>query len=269
MTVTVNQNSQTRAGNGVATSFSFSPVRIYSADQLRVYLINPSGVVTEIFSPDFTVDITSDGFQAVTGSVIYPADLVTPLPSGWSIRMDRNLPYLQDRIDLENQGGYDSELVESQFDYVTYLTQQIVADLATAVKVPVGSSIDPNDLLDEFLAATVNIEDFNTRYLGAKAADPATDNSGDPLTTGALYFNTGLAQLKVYDGASWVGFGANTDELASISAADTTAGYLEDKLLVGQETVKTKQNPGGNETLTFSLSQNAINSTRLYMYSNY
>lgn len=53
------------------------------------------------------------------------------------------------------------------------------------------------------LASTLSAYDnFDDRYLGAKASDPSTDNDGDPLVSGALYFQTGSG-MKVWTGSSW------------------------------------------------------------------
>lgn len=53
------------------------------------------------------------------------------------------------------------------------------------------------------LASTLAAYDnFDDRYLGAKANDPSTDNDGDPLVGGALYFQTG-AGMKIWTGSSW------------------------------------------------------------------
>lgn len=53
------------------------------------------------------------------------------------------------------------------------------------------------------LASTLAAYDnFDDRYLGAKASDPATDNDGDPLVGGALYFQTGSG-MKIWTGSSW------------------------------------------------------------------
>jgi hypothetical protein len=53
------------------------------------------------------------------------------------------------------------------------------------------------------LASTLAAYDnFDDRYLGAKASDPTTDNDGDPLVGGALYFQTG-AGMKVWTGTTW------------------------------------------------------------------
>jgi hypothetical protein len=52
-------------------------------------------------------------------------------------------------------------------------------------------------------AAAASADNFDDTYLGAKASDPSTDNDGDPLTSGDLYFNTTSNELKVYNGSSW------------------------------------------------------------------
>lgn len=44
----------------------------------------------------------------------------------------------------------------------------------------------------------------------------------------------------------------NTDEVAKVSSNDTTAGYLNGKLVAGSGIVLTENNNGGNETLTIS-----------------
>jgi len=52
-------------------------------------------------------------------------------------------------------------------------------------------------------AAAASFDSFDDRYLGAKASDPAVDNDGNALLTGALYWNTTASQIRVYDGAAW------------------------------------------------------------------
>ncbi len=52
-------------------------------------------------------------------------------------------------------------------------------------------------------SAAASYDAFDDRYLGDKSSDPALDNDGNPLLTGALYFNTVIGAMKVYDGAAW------------------------------------------------------------------
>lgn len=53
-------------------------------------------------------------------------------------------------------------------------------------------------------SAATALDNFDDRYLGAKASDPTLDNDGDALVTGALYFNTAVNKMKVYDGTVWI-----------------------------------------------------------------
>ena len=56
-------------------------------------------------------------------------------------------------------------------------------------------------------AAETALDDFTDIYLGAFASEPGTDNDGDPLTEGDLFFDTAVGRLKVWDGTEWAGLG--------------------------------------------------------------
>ena len=54
-------------------------------------------------------------------------------------------------------------------------------------------------------AAAASLDNFDDRYLGAKASNPTVDNDGDPLVTGALYYRTTAPiGMKVWDGSQWL-----------------------------------------------------------------
>jgi len=53
-----------------------------------------------------------------------------------------------------------------------------------------------------------------------------------------------------FGGAS--GGGVDTDEKSKVSSNDTTAGYLNGKLVAGTNVTLTENNDGGNETLTIA-----------------
>jgi hypothetical protein len=46
-------------------------------------------------------------------------------------------------------------------------------------------------------------DEFDDRYLGEKSSDPTTDNDGNALITGALYFNNVSNVMRVYTGSAW------------------------------------------------------------------
>lgn len=52
-------------------------------------------------------------------------------------------------------------------------------------------------------AAATSFDDFDDRYLGSKTANPTTDNDGNALLVGALYWNSVAGQMRVWGGAAW------------------------------------------------------------------
>ena len=74
---------------------------------------------------------------------------------------------------------------------------QATTDLISAVNVKKAA-------LDSAEANAVGaLDDFETQYIGARASAPATDADGDPLITGALYYNTSNTTMFVYTGTAW------------------------------------------------------------------
>jgi len=73
-------------------------------------------------------------------------------------------------------------------------------------------------------AAEAALDNFDDRFLGAKASDPTLDNDGDALTDGALYFNTTDDVMKVYDltNTTWRQIQLTTSDQANVNtvAAD-------------------------------------------------
>lgn len=54
-------------------------------------------------------------------------------------------------------------------------------------------------------SAAASYDSFDDRYLGAKSSPPTVDNDGDPLLTGALYWNTVTNEMFVWSGSAWGG----------------------------------------------------------------
>lgn len=71
--------------------------------------------------------------------------------------------------------------------------------------------------------AATSYDLFDDRYLGAKASDPSVDNDGNPLVTGAMYFNTTTNSTRIYNGSGW----QDTAAIAtSINLATQVTGTL-------------------------------------------
>ena len=64
-------------------------------------------------------------------------------------------------------------------------------------------------------------DDFDDRYLGAKASDPTVDNDGNALAAGTMYFRTTTTRVRVYSGSSW-------DDITAVQGALITGNNLSD-----------------------------------------
>ena len=72
-------------------------------------------------------------------------------------------------------------------------------------------------------AAEAALDTFTDQFLGSKSSDPSTDNDGDALTDGDLYFNTTDNVMKVYDlgNTQWKQLTPTSSQQTNI---DTVAG---------------------------------------------
>ena len=72
-------------------------------------------------------------------------------------------------------------------------------------------------------AAAASYDSFDDRYLGAKASAPSTDNDGNALAAGALYWNTTTGAMQVWDAgtSAWEGI---TSAVSSTRWSKTMAG---------------------------------------------
>lgn len=66
--------------------------------------------------------------------------------------------------------------------------------------------------------------EFDAQYLGAKASNPTVDNEGNPLVTGALYFNTTADEMRVYDGSAWKAAGSAVNGTSKRETFTATGG---------------------------------------------
>jgi len=73
-------------------------------------------------------------------------------------------------------------------------------------------------------AAEAALDSFDDRYLGAKSSAPSTDNDGNALLTGALYFNSSTSQLFNWTAAdAWEAIKPTSTEQTAINALAASA----------------------------------------------
>ena len=90
--------------------------------------------------------------------------------------------------------------------------------------------------------AANSYDQFDDRYLGAKSSAPTVDNDGDALITGAIYWNTTLDALKVWNGSTWLNAAFTLGDALTDIVQDTTptlGGNLDanSKCITGAATI--------------------------------
>ena len=95
--------------------------------------------------------------------------------------------------------------------------------------------------------AATSYDSFDDRYLGTKSSAPSTDNDGNALVTGALYFDTTEGSMQVYDGSAWI---------AASAAQNVT--ILEYVYSITGNTTKITGSDDNSATLAFA-SQESVN----------
>ena len=254
-----NQDARTGpySGNGSTTEFAYD-FKVIDESHLVVTLKDSSDVETvQTIVTQYTVSGVGD---AGGGTVT----MVTPPASGETLTISRAVPLTQE-VDLANRGGVQPEVLETAYDKLTQALQDQeelhsrvprfpVSSSLTNVELPLtltaGAALRVNATSDGFEngptadqitsaqsyaeAAQAALDEFTDLYLGAKASDPALDNDGNALQDGALYFDTTLNVMKVYDlgTTTWkrttptTGDQANIDTVTSISASVTTVAGI-------------------------------------------
>lgn len=173
-----------RLGDGITTVFSFSPLTIFAATDLKVYLVDgvndaDDGILLEQGSDAVTYSVSAPTLPG-TGSITYPAVGGSPLPTGKFLRIIAAVPLLQD-AGFEHQGGYQPKTVEYLFDKLVVRLKTIYELLNRALLVPRSSGFTPTEFLEDLIVGASGLPATITAAGGATSRSLA-DHFGDILS---------------------------------------------------------------------------------------
>lgn len=135
MTLTTPSSRNTYTGNGTSTVFAYG-FKIFNASDLQVTLTSPVGAVTTL---TLGTDYTVSGVGAATGGNV---TFTVPPTNLYTIKIQR-VPALTQPTSIRNQGSFQAQVHEDQFDRFTmvdqYLQQQITDNAAVVLAGPVQS----------------------------------------------------------------------------------------------------------------------------------
>ena len=94
-------------------------------------------------------------------------------------------------------------------------------------------------------AAATTYDNFDDRYLGAKATAPTLDNDGNAIVTGAIYWNSTTNQMFAWTGSAWGSISSTADIFRyryTATGGETSKSGVDDNgltlsYLVGKEQV--------------------------------
>ncbi|MDO5764800.1 MAG: hypothetical protein Q4P84_03740 [Elusimicrobiales bacterium] len=149
MTVSMQVSKRIYAGNGVTRRWEVD-FPLASPQDVRVYVTSPAGAETEL-AEDFELNAAGTELEYPTLSSGKP-----PLAEGWSLTLERHTPLTQE-IDLLRQGELDAEVLESGYDKLTLMVQELNEKVSRSIKYPVSTVV--NDLeTDGFLRNILSIK---------------------------------------------------------------------------------------------------------------
>lgn len=196
MTVQNDSNVKTYTGNGVTTVFpyDFFIPGDSATDQSNVevtLLTIATGAEGAPLSTSLW-SITGVGTDSY-GNVTYTG-AGTPLPATHKINIRRVVP-LEQNLNLTTQSAYFPELLEEQLDLIVFQIQQLAEETGRAVKVAVGSTDSPDEIIDSLLAAAAAAEAAKTAAelaeTNAETAEANAAASAADAATSAAQAGTG------------------------------------------------------------------------------
>lgn len=210
-------------GNGSATVFSFSPLRLFeprSVDggthDLEVTRVN-ADLTEEVLSEgtgtnNYSVSVAS---YPGTGSVIFPASGAARLPTGAKLVIKRKVR-LKQYENLNNRGGYFADTQEEMHDRHRMVDLQQQEELDRAVKVPIGDPTDPATLIADLKADAAAAETARAAAVVAQTAAELAEANAEAAAANLPNATTGGASRFLRTNAGATGW----DYLTAVQARD-------------------------------------------------
>jgi len=234
----------TEVSDAVAALVDSAPTQLDTLNELAAAINDQGDFATQITTTIGT-KLPKDGSEAMSGELDLGTNKIVNVvdPTSAQDVSTKNYVDTQDALKLSLTGGTMSgaiamgtskitgmgdptlaqdaatkAYVDSFVSGITDLDQAVTdAEAAqTAAELAQGLAEDAQEAAETAqglaetaqTAAETAYDNFDDRYLGAKATAPALDNDGDALITGALYFDTSSELMYVYTGSSWVAAGS-------------------------------------------------------------
>ena len=184
MTIETQTNRVQYVGNSLATDFPV-PFPVFRPEHLRLFL----------WQDDRQSEMTHGFMVLGAGTVQVTVRTLAPIPSGVRLTIIRQVPLVQP-MDLINGGAFNAEILEGSDDNLEMQIQQLKEEIDRAIKVPIGSNQDPDEMWLKFWAAYLETLKSRDEVLAALKMMMESGFALRPATTtslGGVIIGDGLA----------------------------------------------------------------------------
>jgi hypothetical protein len=249
------------------TGSAWEAIKPTSGEQTNINTLSASAVVADmaiLATTDIVADMAILGTNDVVAdmAILATSDVVTDMNvlGTADVVNDMNVLGSSATVTAMNLLGTSAVVTDMGIlattdivaDMAILATTDIVADMAllgTSANVSAMDLIGTSTVIANIATVAANVAGVNSfaeRYRVGSSDPTSSLNEGD------LFYNTTSNVVKFYNGSAWVAISADTDSLVKVSSNDTTAGFLNGKLVAGEAITFTENNNGGNETLTIN-----------------
>ena len=109
-----------------------------------------------------------------------------------------------------------------KWDLLVDAASATTAQNAAAASATAAQTSETNAATSATSAAT-SFDNFDDRFLGTKASNPAVDNDGNTLAEGSMYYNSTDNDIRFWNGSAWHAPETNSAASATAASASETA----------------------------------------------
>ena len=119
------------------------------------------------------------------------------------------------------KAGASSSSATSSASTATTKATSATSSATSATASAATATTKANEAAASAVSAAAAADTFDDVYLGAKSSAPSTDNDGDALGAGDLYYNTSSTTLQVYNGSAWATAALSSTGFATLTGSET------------------------------------------------
>ena len=159
-------------------------------------------IAVEVGGVDTTDGSSTHTFSLIDSTTVRVTDLSSnPITIGVDVKLKRVTPIENRAVTFAEGSALRTTDLNKNSDFLLYSMQEAIDTIDTAASA--GAAIASAAAQAAQVQAEAALDELTDLYLGSKPSEPTVDNDGDALVSGALFYDTTVSNMKVYDGSAW------------------------------------------------------------------